>query len=111
MIILITVQQGDINSPVDDRFGRAAWFLRVDTETQNWQAMENPARNNRGGAGVAAAQFAADQKVNAVISGDFGPNAVAVLEAAGIQMIRFPKDGLTGNDVVKMYGQGGLSGK
>jgi predicted Fe-Mo cluster-binding NifX family protein len=111
MILLISVQQADMNSPVDDRFGRAAWFLRVNSDTLDWQALENPGWNNRGGAGVAATQFAVDQKVDAVISGDFGPNAVAALQAAGIQMIHFPTGGLTGKEVVHLFQQGALAAK
>jgi predicted Fe-Mo cluster-binding NifX family protein len=111
MILLISVQQADMNSPVDDRFGRAAWFLRVNSDTLDWQALENPGSNNRGGAGVSAAQFAVNQQVEAVISGDFGPNAVAALQAAGIQMIRFPTEGLTGKEVVQLFQQGALAAK
>jgi predicted Fe-Mo cluster-binding NifX family protein len=109
MILLISIQQPDINSLVNERFGRATWFIRYDTETQNWQALENPGWNNRGGAGVATAQFAADQNANAVISGEFGPNAVSALQAAGIQMLRFPQSGLTGAAVVELFRQGELS--
>jgi predicted Fe-Mo cluster-binding NifX family protein len=109
MILLISVQQPALTSQVDDRFGRAAWFVRIDTETLAWQALQNPGANNRGGAGVAAAQLAVDQKIDAVISGDFGPNAVTALHAAGIQMIRFPEDGLTGKDLVDLFLQGALS--
>lgn len=106
MLILITVQQPDINSPVDERFGRAACFLIVNTETDEWQAVANPARDNRGGAGVATAQFAADHRVDAVISGDFGPNTIAPLNTANIKRIRFPKAGLTGKDVIEMVRSG-----
>lgn len=111
MILLISVQQADIDSPVNDRFGRSPWFLRVDSDTLEWQAFENPASNNRGGAGVAAAQFAVDQQVGAVVSGDFGPNAVSALQAAGIQMLQFPSGGLTGKQVVEHFRQGTLSAK
>jgi predicted Fe-Mo cluster-binding NifX family protein len=111
MILLITVQQPDINSLVDWRFGRTTWFLRFDTETGNWQALENPGWNNRGGAGIATAQFAADQRATAVISGEFGPNAVSALQAAGIQMIHFPQSGLTGAAVIEMFQHGELSAK
>jgi len=109
MILLITVQQPDIDSLVEMRFGRATWFIRYDMETGEWQALENPGWKNRGGAGVAAAQFAADQHANAVISGEFGPNAVSGLQAAGIQMLRFPQSGLTGAAVVELFRQGELT--
>jgi len=42
-----------------------------------------------GGAGTLAAQFAANQHVSSVISGDFGPNAYNALQAAGITMYLF----------------------
>lgn len=111
MILLISVQQADMDSPVDDRFGRATWFLRVNSDTLDWQALENPGWNNRGGAGVAAAQFAINQKVDAVVSGDFGPNAAEALQAAGIQLLHFPTGGLTGREVVQLFRQGALSAK
>ncbi len=108
MILLISAQQSEIDSPVDDRFGRSDWFLKVNSETLEWQAFRNPGSNNRGGAGVAAAQFAADQKVDVAISGDFGPNASTALRAAGIQMILFPSGGLNGKDVVDLFRKGAL---
>ena len=111
MILLISVQQADMDSPVDDRFGRSAWFLRINSDTLDWQALENPGLNNRGGAGVAAAQFAIDQKIDVVISGDFGPNAAMALQAAGIQMLNFPTGGLTGKEVVQFFQQGVLAAK
>ena len=39
-----------------------------------------------GGAGTLASQFIANQQANAVISGDFGPNAYNALQAAGVAM-------------------------
>jgi predicted Fe-Mo cluster-binding NifX family protein len=46
-------------------------------------------RSAPGGAGIQAAQFATDQQCDAVISGDFGPNAYNALKAAGIPMYLF----------------------
>jgi predicted Fe-Mo cluster-binding NifX family protein len=42
--------------------------------------------NAAGGAGSQAAQFVAQQGADAVISGDFGPNAYIALAAAEIKM-------------------------
>jgi len=109
MILLISVQQPDINSLVDDRFGRTTWFLQVNSETSEWQALQNPNWNNRGGAGVAAVQFAIDHKIDTVISGDFGPNATTALQAAGIRMLRFPTGNLTAKEVVQLFQQGTLA--
>jgi predicted Fe-Mo cluster-binding NifX family protein len=86
MKITITASSPSIDSSVDPRFGRAAYFIVVDTDTLAWQAHANPAVGAAGGAGSQAAQFVAQQHINTVISGDFGPNAYNALQAAGIAM-------------------------
>jgi predicted Fe-Mo cluster-binding NifX family protein len=108
MNILITVQNPEIKSNVDPKFGRTPWFLKVNTDTKEWEAVANSAIHHSGGAGVAAAQSAVDQRVQAVISGDFGPNAAAVLNAASIKMYKFSPDVMTGEDALNKFLQGSL---
>jgi predicted Fe-Mo cluster-binding NifX family protein len=86
MKILLSAATPGLDSAVDPRFGRAAYYIIVDTDTLEWQAHPNPAAGASGGAGTQAAQFAAGQGVQAAISGDFGPNAYNALAAAGIAM-------------------------
>lgn len=86
MKIAITAKSPDNDGAFEPRFGRCAYFIFLDTETQDRQAAENPARDTGGGAGTRAAQFIANQDVKAVISGRFGPNAHTALQAAGIEM-------------------------
>ena len=86
MKLIITATEPEIAAAVDPRFGRGAYFIVFDTETLKWQAHENPGVNAAGGAGSQAAQFAAQQGADAVISGDFGPNAYLALAAAEIKM-------------------------
>jgi predicted Fe-Mo cluster-binding NifX family protein len=86
MKILLTATSPSIDSNIDPRFGRGAYLIVVDTDTLEWQSHPNPGVNASGGAGTQAAQLAANQQVNAVISGDFGPNAYNALQAAGIAM-------------------------
>jgi len=86
MKIIITASSSSLDARFDPRFGRSAFFVVVDTETMQWEALPNPAINASGGAGTQAAQFAAEKNVAAVISGDFGPNAASVLKAGGIPM-------------------------
>ncbi len=106
MNILITVQDSNLNSNIDPRFGRTPWFIKVNTETREWEAITNTAVHQSGGAGVSAAQFAVDQKAQAVISGDFGPNASAVLKTGSIRMFKFSPDVLTGEDALNKFLQG-----
>lgn len=86
MKIILTTTSPNIDSTVDPRFGRGAYYLVVDSDSLEWEAHPNPGVNATGGAGTLAAQFAANQKATAVISGDFGPNAYNALNAAGIAM-------------------------
>jgi predicted Fe-Mo cluster-binding NifX family protein len=90
MKIAITTTSPGIESAVDPRFGRGAYFLLVDSDTLEWQAHPNPAIDASGGAGVQAAQFIASHRVQVAISGDFGPNAYSTLAAAGIRVFLAP---------------------
>ena len=86
MKIAVTTTAPNIAADADPRFGRSACLIVVDTETMHWAAYPNPGASASGGAGTVAAQFVADQNVEAVISGDFGPNAYRALQAAGVSM-------------------------
>ncbi len=84
MKIIISASGNTIDHPFNPRFGRADFFILIDSETRAWQALPNPAADARGGAGPQAVQFLVKQGAQAVVSGSFGPNAYAALEAAGI---------------------------
>jgi predicted Fe-Mo cluster-binding NifX family protein len=86
MKIVMTTTSPNLDSDVDPRFGRCAYLLVMDTDSLKWQAHPNPGVNVSGGAGIKAAQFVTEQKVEAVLSGDFGPHAFQALQAAGIAM-------------------------
>jgi predicted Fe-Mo cluster-binding NifX family protein len=85
MKIAITSSGRQNTSPLNPRFGRCEYFIIIDTDTKEWEAVDNPAMGARGGAGSQAAQFIANQGVEVVVSGRYGPNAFAALQAAGIQ--------------------------
>ena len=92
MKAIFTAQDQYLESLKDDRFGRCPWFIQIDTESLDWKAYPNPGVGHPSGAGVAAAQFVIDQKVEAVISGDFGPHAANAFRAAKISMFLYTKD-------------------
>jgi len=105
--ITITASSPRLDSEFDPRFGRCAYFLLVNTETMQWEAFPNPGISASGGAGTQAAQFVAEQKAVAVISGDFGPNAYSALKTAGILMYLY-KDSGNIQDIVKRFIAGEL---
>jgi predicted Fe-Mo cluster-binding NifX family protein len=110
MKLAISTSGNSLNSPFDARFGRAAAFCIVDTETGNWQAFDNPALSASGGAGVQASQFVAKHNVQAVVSGAFGPNAFDTLAAAEIEMCLAPgNEAHTVAEILEMFKTGQLT--
>ena len=88
MKIAVTARGSELESEVDSRFGRAAWFIVVDTETGAYEAVDNSAGvEASSGAGVEAARKLVDRGVEAVLTGHCGPNAFRVLRAAGIEVV------------------------
>jgi len=84
MRVCVTSSGKELSSPIDPRFGRCTVFMIVDTETMQFEAVDNPAMGARGGAGTWAGQLMNEHKVEAVLTGNVGPNAFNVLQAAGI---------------------------
>ena len=110
MKLAISVAGKTLDSPFDARFGRAAAFCIVDTETGDWEAFDNPALSASGGAGVQASQFVAKHGVRAVVSGAFGPNAFDTLAAAEIEMYLAPgNETHTTAKILEMFNTGQLT--
>ena len=86
MKVAITSQGQDFDSQVDPRFGRARFFVVIDTETDALEAHDNVRNLNASqGAGIQAARNVADLGVEAVITGNVGPKAFSGLQAANIR--------------------------
>ncbi len=73
-----------LDDSVAPALGRCRNFLIVDSATGDWRIAPNPGSTASGGAGVRAAEALVALGVNRVVTGSAGPNARAVLEAAGI---------------------------
>jgi predicted Fe-Mo cluster-binding NifX family protein len=84
MKIVVSSQGENLDAPASPVFGRCPTYVFVDTETMAFEAIPNPAMNQGGGAGIQAAQFVVNQGAQAVLSGNLGPNAFDVLQAAGV---------------------------
>ncbi len=86
MKVCVTSQGPDMDSPVDPRFGRCGYFIIVDTDSLEFEAVENSGIRQKGGAGVESARLAAEKGAQAVLTGNCGPNAFQILNAAGIEV-------------------------
>ena len=85
MKIAITAQGTDFSSPVDPRFGRAKYFLVVDTETEAVAVYDNEQNLNLPqGAGIQAGQTVVNLGVEAVLTGQVGPKAFNILRAGKV---------------------------
>ena len=88
MKVAVTAQGGELSSELDPRFGRAKWFVVVDTDTDTVEAIDNSSGlNASSGAGIASGQRVADTGAETVITGHCGPNAERVLTQAGIRIV------------------------
>ena len=88
MKIAISSFGKNLESDVDVRFGRCAFFLIVDVENKKIgkvKVIENLARTQMGGAGITAAETVANEKPDAIISSNFGPRAFSVFEQLRIK--------------------------
>lgn len=85
--ICVTSSGPTLESMVDPRFGRCAYFIIADSETFAFEAVSNEAAMASGGAGIRAAQTVASMNVDAVLTGSVGPNAFPALEDAGIRIL------------------------
>ena len=84
MRIVVASQGEDLDAPASPVFGRCPTYVFVDSETMEFDAMPNPASTLGSGAGVLAAQFVVQQGAEVVLAGNLGPNALDVLQAAGV---------------------------
>jgi predicted Fe-Mo cluster-binding NifX family protein len=75
MKIVVTAVAGDLDAAVDERFGRAPWYLLIDTETGAWSAHPNRAAEAAGGAGIAAARLVGNLGAEAILTANVGPKA------------------------------------
>ena len=87
MKIAISSVGADLNAQVDPRFGRCQYFVIVDPDSMEFEGIENSSASAGGGAGIAAAQQIVGKEVEAVLTGNCGPNAFSVLETAGIKVM------------------------
>lgn len=108
MIVAVSASQPDPDSPVDPRFGRCPFYVLVDAESFELQTMENTAAMAGMGAGIQAAQAVVNAGADAVISGNFGPNAFQALSQAGVALFAAPP-GLTVRQAVEALKAGQLT--
>jgi len=105
--ICVSASAPGLDAQVDPRFGRCQYFTIVNTDTMEFESIENANAAAMGGAGIQSAQFVANRGVEAVLTGNVGPNAYSTLQAAGVKIIT----GVSGTvrKVVEAYKMGKIA--
>ena len=108
MKIAVTSTGTDLNSQVDPRFGRASYILIVDSESFDFEVLDNKENVNAlKGAGIQAARIVSDKGVEVLLTGFCGPNAFKALNAAKIGVANDAGGSI--RDAVNAYLDGKLS--
>ena len=88
MRLAITSTGKELDSNLDPRFGRTAFFILVDPDTMDFEAVENSQNFNLPqGAGIQAGKTIVDHHVDVLITGHCGPKAFKVLQQADVQVV------------------------
>lgn len=105
--IAISSTGPDLNSQVDQRFGRCPYFVLVNKDGEYLKTLNNSAMDSPQGAGISTAQLLVDNKVDTVLVGRIGPKAIQPLQSAGINIF----SGISGTvkESVASFKNGNLS--
>ncbi|MBU1052311.1 MAG: NifB/NifX family molybdenum-iron cluster-binding protein [Proteobacteria bacterium] len=107
MKIAVTSAGMDLDSQVDPRFGRAAHILLVDSETFEFEVLDNKENINAlKGAGIQAASMVSQKGAKVLLTGFCGPNAFKTLRAAKVGVANDASGSV--KDAVKAYLDGKL---
>jgi predicted Fe-Mo cluster-binding NifX family protein len=107
MKVAVTSQGKEPDSPIDPRFGRAKFLVVADTQTESFEFHDNSQNLNAAqGAGIQTGQNIANLGVDAVITGNVGPNAFRTLSAAEIRVFLAQKQ--TVQQAIDLFKEGKL---
>ena len=106
MKIVISATGGNIESNIDVTFGRALFFLIMDTKTKEVKVIENKARDRPSGVGITAVNTVEKEGIDAVITADIGPLAFETFEQSGVKI--YKAEGKI-NDAIRLFEESKLS--
>jgi predicted Fe-Mo cluster-binding NifX family protein len=106
MRIAIASTGNTLKSEVDQRFGRAAYFIIVDIETMNLSSFKNDRVSAEEEAGIGAAKAVVGAGVHSVLVGDCGVKSERILRDSGVTLYT----GVTGtvSEAIELYQEGRL---
>ncbi len=88
MKVVIPVDENTTSTSVCVSFGRAPFFMIYDSETKQYNFINNTAADSPGGAGIKAAQLIVDSDAAVLLTPRCGDNAAEVLKAGGVMLYK-----------------------
>lgn len=102
MKIAVTAVGEKLSDNLDPRFGRTEKIIIYDLEATSYEVLDNSeSLNASGGAGIKTAEKIVNTNSTVVITGDCGPKAMNVLNAAKVKV--FYSKALTVEDAINEY--------
>ena len=87
MRIAVSAEEPNLDSEVGEDLGHSPYILVVDTDTMEFEAMENEAATWDMGAGMKAADIVISLGVEAIITGAIGMHGYAKFNEANIMVV------------------------
>ena len=107
MKLAIALKENDYNSSVDERFGRAPFFIIIDSDTKEFEIIENEAKDEATGAGLKAVKNLLKHEIDVIIAGEIGPKAGELIYDLEIPTFKF-KDLEKVDEIVKAFNENTL---
>ncbi len=107
MKIAVASKGKGLKARIDDRFGRADYFVIVDLENMRERTIENTAKDEASGAGGRAVRSLANEGVEIIVAPELGPKAITAVKA--FEMKVYKRSGFeVVEDAVRGYQKGSL---
>jgi len=87
----ITVKEDNINSPLEDCFGKAKYFCFVEDNPEKIEFVLNPGNDLMKGSGEKAVSYLIEKGVEIVISRNYGITVKKILNKHNIQTVIIPE--------------------
>ena len=106
-MLAVCAKAPGLDSVVDERFGRAEYYVTYDEERNMPQSVENKARLEAGGAGGTAVRFLSESGVDVVLAPELGPKAMDAIQAFDMTVYRYTEQ-KTVRETIEDYRNGKL---
>lgn len=107
MKLAIALKENEYNSSVDERFGRAPFFIIIDSDTKEFEIIENEAKDEATGAGLKAVKNLLKYEIDIIIAGEIGPKAGELIYDLEIPTFKF-KDLEKVDEIVNAFNENTL---